>query len=240
MAFPDDMTSLAHAIGTQGLKLAFGGTVAMSTGLNRLIDHLYGAMAKLGTGASTASANTVLRGTGSGTTAFGQIVNGDITDGTILNAKINASAAIAVSKLAAMTNKSLLTSNGTTNSASTSPTVSGVFTAEGGVIPGSGTMKLRIVGEGIKATGTSYLICSNSAANHGHVFVTNLSQGKTATFAINGNFNTSELLNGSSTHFSITAATGSKINVFSDGSNYYCQNGWASDQNIQVAYLGPG
>ena len=38
---------------------------------------------KLGTGSSTATANTVLRGTGAGTTSFGQIVNGDIAANTI-------------------------------------------------------------------------------------------------------------------------------------------------------------
>lgn len=37
---------------------------------------------KLGTGASTATANTVLRGTGAGTTAFGQIEVADLADGT--------------------------------------------------------------------------------------------------------------------------------------------------------------
>jgi hypothetical protein len=38
---------------------------------------------KLGTSSSTASANTVLRGTGSGTTAFGQVQNGDIANSSI-------------------------------------------------------------------------------------------------------------------------------------------------------------
>lgn len=38
---------------------------------------------KLGTGASTPSANTVLRGTGAGTTAYGQIVAADITPGIV-------------------------------------------------------------------------------------------------------------------------------------------------------------
>ncbi len=40
--------------------------------------------AKLGIGASTAAANTVLRGTGAGATAFGQIVAGDIAAGATM------------------------------------------------------------------------------------------------------------------------------------------------------------
>ena len=61
---------------------------------------------KVGSGASTPSANTVLRGTGAGTSAFGQIVNADIDPtaaipysklsltGGIVNADVSASAAI--------------------------------------------------------------------------------------------------------------------------------------------------
>ncbi|NBW16052.1 MAG: hypothetical protein EBR82_49525, partial [Caulobacteraceae bacterium] len=48
---------------------------------------------KIGTGASTPTANTVMRGTGTGTSAYGQIVNADVS----------ATAAIAHSKLANMT-----------------------------------------------------------------------------------------------------------------------------------------
>jgi hypothetical protein len=64
-------------------------------------DDLEQVMTKLGTGASTPSAGTVLRGTGTGSTAYGAIVSGDITDDTIVNADINSAAAITVSKLAA-------------------------------------------------------------------------------------------------------------------------------------------
>lgn len=52
-------------------------------------DAIKAIQAKLGTGAATASANTVLRGTGSGTTDFGQITNAYVASG----------AAIALSKL---------------------------------------------------------------------------------------------------------------------------------------------
>lgn len=70
---------------------------------------------KLGYGASTSTANTVLLGNGTGTSAWGAITNAYIDaaaaiaysklnlSGSILNADINASAAIAVSKLAALT-----------------------------------------------------------------------------------------------------------------------------------------
>ena len=56
---------------------------------------------KLGTGSSTPTANTVMRGTGTGTSAYGQIVNGDVS----------ASAAIAHSKLANMTAGTVMIGN---------------------------------------------------------------------------------------------------------------------------------
>ena len=46
--------------------------------------------AKVGTGASTATDNTVLRGTGAGTTAFGQVDSGDVS--AVLGAWVNKSA----------------------------------------------------------------------------------------------------------------------------------------------------
>ena len=55
---------------------------------NVLKDALIAVETKLGTGSSTASANTVLRGTGSGATAFGQIVSADITASTIANSRL--------------------------------------------------------------------------------------------------------------------------------------------------------
>lgn len=51
--------------------------------LNGIVEALE---AKLGTGASTAAANTVLRGTGAGATAFGQIVNADIANTAAITA----------------------------------------------------------------------------------------------------------------------------------------------------------
>jgi hypothetical protein len=78
---------------------------------------------KVGSGASTPSANTVLRGTGAGTSAFGQIVNADIDPtaaipysklsltGGIVDGDISASAAIDYSKLATMTVNRILASD---------------------------------------------------------------------------------------------------------------------------------
>lgn len=98
-------------------------------------DDLEQVMTKLGTGASTATANTVLRGTGAGTTAFGQIAAADIADNVItatqlatdsvgaleladnavVNANVDAAAAIAVTKIAHVGAGNVLRSNGTTN-----------------------------------------------------------------------------------------------------------------------------
>lgn len=78
---------------------------------------------KVGSGASTPIANTVLRGTGAGVSAFGQIVNADIDPaaaipysklsltGGIVDADISASAAIDYSKLATMTVNQILASD---------------------------------------------------------------------------------------------------------------------------------
>jgi len=78
MPFPTTILNLAHAAASNFLSAWYGGTVAHSTGDNLIIDDLAAAQTKLGTGASTATANTVLRGTAAGVTAFGQVVTADI------------------------------------------------------------------------------------------------------------------------------------------------------------------
>ena len=57
--------------------------------------------AKLGIGASTATANKVLRGTGAGATAFGQIVTADITDANVTAGKL-ATDAVETAKIKAL------------------------------------------------------------------------------------------------------------------------------------------
>lgn len=83
MAFPADLLNLAAAVGGNVLNLAFGGATAMSAGLNKLIVDLLATETKLGTGASTPVINTVLRGTATGATAYGQVQPADIADATI-------------------------------------------------------------------------------------------------------------------------------------------------------------
>lgn len=97
-----------------------------------LSSALIATQTKVGSGASTPTANTVLRGTGAGTSAFGAIVNADIDPaagipysklsltGAIVNADVSSTAAIAYSKLAALTaNRLLVSSAGGAVSAST-------------------------------------------------------------------------------------------------------------------------
>lgn len=158
MAYPTDILTLANAIGSQFLSVFFGGSVAHSTGINLMLADLKAGLTKLGTGASTASANTVLRGTGSGTTAYGQIVSGDITDGTIVAADISNSAAIAVTQIAAGAANTVLM-GGASNAFSASPNVTGSITAQTGLNVGSATA--AATGEvkassHIKAGGTLY------------------------------------------------------------------------------------
>ena len=78
---------------------------------NVLSSALIATQTKVGSGASTPTPNTVLRGTGAGTSAFGAIVNADIDPaagipysklsltGSIVNADVSSTAAIAYSKL---------------------------------------------------------------------------------------------------------------------------------------------
>lgn len=56
MTFPANVLSLAVAAGSNFLNTAFGGSVAMSTGLNLLISNLIAVQKKLGTGGATAPA----------------------------------------------------------------------------------------------------------------------------------------------------------------------------------------
>lgn len=95
MAFPSTLLSLAAASASNFLNVAFGGVTGMAAGLNQIITDLLAAETKLGTGASTPTANTVLRGTGPGTSAFGQVVNADIAAAAgIPYSKLNLAAGI--------------------------------------------------------------------------------------------------------------------------------------------------
>jgi len=65
-----------------------------------VVDAVLALQQKVGTGASTPSAGTVLKGTGAGSSAFGAITAGEIDlTNAITNAMVNTSAAIAYSKL---------------------------------------------------------------------------------------------------------------------------------------------
>jgi hypothetical protein len=62
----------------------FRSAVERSPSLSRtLCDDAEQVQTKLGTGASTPAANTVLRGTGTGSSAFGAVQTGDVTAGAI-------------------------------------------------------------------------------------------------------------------------------------------------------------
>ena len=89
MPFPTSVSSLARP--TPSTKTNAGSGLNLSTVLDAISDDLEAVETKLGTGASTPTANTVLRGTGAGTSAYGSITN----------AHVDAAAAIAFSKLGA-------------------------------------------------------------------------------------------------------------------------------------------
>lgn len=93
-------------------------------------DAIIAVETKLGTGSSTPSANTVLRGTGTGTTAYGAVVNGDVAS----------NAAIDHSKLAGMTAGQVLIGNASNVPTSTSITGDVTITSSGVTAIGSGVI----------------------------------------------------------------------------------------------------
>lgn len=80
-SYPAALDALANPIGTTTQDTPGFLHADQHTNANDAIEAIE---AKVGTGASTATANTVLRGTGAGTTAYGQIVAGDITAGAVM------------------------------------------------------------------------------------------------------------------------------------------------------------
>jgi hypothetical protein len=266
MAYPASILSLAHAIGSQFLSVFFGGSVSHATGHNQVIDDLAATETKVGISESSAQdsplANTALVSLTNGKSKWAQITNAMLA-GSIAYSKLNLTGAvlnadlagsIAVSKLAAMSNKTLLTSNGTTNAESAAPTVSGLFTAEGGLSGGTtGTVKAGagvypsnqstiflsapIVAASTPATGSA-LIGSDSRA--GLLFAYNASNGLGAIFLIRGGFDTTTggLLAGDATNFGVSVANDSKIHLQYNSHNYYLYNGYGTTQALYAWFIG--
>lgn len=117
------VTSVNGSGGTTGLTLT-GGPI---TGAGTLTLGGTLALANGGTG-GVGAANTVLRSNGTAN-SFGQIVNGDITAGTITNAAINANAAIAPSKFATQGALTVLANITGGSAVPTTPTVTALLDA---------------------------------------------------------------------------------------------------------------
>ena len=107
---------------------------------------------KIGTGASTPTANTVMRGTGTGTSAYGQIVNADVS----------ATAAIAHSKLANMTAGTVMVGN-----ASNVPTATAI------------TGDVTIANDGVTAISSGVILNGdiNASAAIAHSKLANMTAG---------------------------------------------------------------
>jgi hypothetical protein len=75
--FPATIFELDDFVPSETLDQAHGGYGHVESH-NAFVDEIAAAQTKLGTGASTPSAGTVLRGTGSGTSAFGAVQTGDM------------------------------------------------------------------------------------------------------------------------------------------------------------------
>ena len=115
----DGTTASAHASGTSVED------VIARAHHNVLSSAIISTQAKLGSGSSVPAANTVLKGIGAGSSAYGQIVNADVDPSaaisysklalstSIVNADIASNAAIDYAKLATLTTNRLLTSSST-------------------------------------------------------------------------------------------------------------------------------
>lgn len=78
-SFPTSVPNLTNPVGADNLN---SGTVPHATQHANANDEIEALATKLGTGSSTPSSNTVLRGTGAGASAFGQVAVGD-TDSAV-------------------------------------------------------------------------------------------------------------------------------------------------------------
>lgn len=81
-SFPTSVTVYTNPTGTTKVNVPVGGRT-LSQFISDLCDDAEQVQTKLGTGASTPAANTVLRGTGTGSSAFGAVQTGDVTAGAI-------------------------------------------------------------------------------------------------------------------------------------------------------------
>lgn len=81
-AFPTSVTIYTNPTGTDKINVAVGGRT-LDQYISDLCDDIEQVETKLGTGASTASANTVLRGTGAGATAFGSVQTADMVSNAV-------------------------------------------------------------------------------------------------------------------------------------------------------------
>lgn len=97
--FPTSLDTLANPTSSTYTDDAGYELDVVISALNDIVEALE---AKLGTGASTASANTVLRGTGAGTSAFGQVTNADLA-GSIAYSKLALTGSLVAADFATLT-----------------------------------------------------------------------------------------------------------------------------------------
>lgn len=118
--YPTSLDVLSNPSSGEALGLSSTAHSAHHGTANDAIEALE---AKLGIGAALASAGTVLRGTGAGSSAFGKVQAGDYGAGSIANADVAAGAGIALAKLqlgVPMLRSKLLDLNTSTSSATSS------------------------------------------------------------------------------------------------------------------------
>lgn len=275
--FPTAIPSYSNP--TASMTLGSAGHDALHANAN---DDIIAIASKMGKGSSLPNTAGVLRVTNAGTLSTGwglvqtadiglgvigtqhiagsQITSALIANDTILDADINSAAGIAVSKLAAMANKSLLTSNGTTNSASASPTVSGSFTAEAGLNAGTtgaatGEVKTsshaKIGGTMFPGGQTTwgYVVLANNTAvaasatldlgnRNGRMTIWNNTTAEVVQVYTKGGFGSVVVFSAISTGFVVGSDTGTTTAIYWDGSTYRIKNRSAGSQNYAVMLEG--
>lgn len=223
MAFPTNILALADAIGSQFLNLFHGGTVSHSDGTNQMLDDLIAVETKLGTGASTATANTVLRGTGSGTTAFGQVVGGDVSSSAALSvASVVTSAATTANSV----------NVNTTGAAAGEVKTGAAIKAGTGIYPSGQTNVFLTAPKSQFSVPISSSEALTASLVNAMLLVTDLTQGASAVYSLNGGFATTTLLAGSSSIFVDSGNPADRISVFHSGGLYYVHNGFTASAHV--------
>lgn len=178
--FPGSLDSLANPSSTTKRNDPGFELHTVVSNLNDIAEALE---TKLGTGSSTATANTVLRGTGAGATEFGKVVAADITAGAVMRPIYDTAIVGPVSSF----------------------DVSGISTAYRALF-------LQLVGRGTAAAGSTSVLLRFNNDSAGNYDYENF-QANNATVASLGSVAQSSIFVGSIPAASVAAGIGGQVDI---------------------------